>query len=72
MPFHIKSTSSYDGIVIKDVYYVSAGHWTETYDDRKIYTSESAATTAKNKKVTSANDIQYVNLKLKNSTIVSE
>ena len=72
MPFHIKSTSSYDGIVINDVYYVSTGRWSETYADRKIYASESAATTAKNKKVTSANDIQYVNLKLKNSTIVSE
>ncbi len=72
MPFHIKSTSSYDGIVINDVYYVSTDRWSETYDDRKIYASESDAITAKNKKTTSANDIQYVNLKLKNSTIVSE
>jgi|7_EtaG_2_1085326.scaffolds.fasta_scaffold00579_12 hypothetical protein len=72
MPFHIKSTSNYDGIVVKDVYYVSEGHWTETYEDRKIFSSKSSATTAKNKKVTSIHGVQYVNAKLNNSTIVSE
>ena len=69
MPYHIKTISSV--INPQDVYYVDEYHWTETYDDRKVFSTEADALEAKSKTVT-INDYTYVPTKLAGSTIISE
>ena len=68
MPFHIKKTSIVSG---KDVYYKGGDTWTETYADRKQYSTKSPATTKKNATVT-FNGVSYVPKAFADSTIVTE
>ena len=68
MPYHIKKTSIVSG---KDVYYKGGDTWTETYADRKQYSTKSPATTKKNATVT-FNGVSYVPTSFAGSTIVTE
>ena len=68
MPYHIKTPKKIgDG----DVYYVSEDHWSDNYDDRKIFTTKTSANSAKNIKVT-INDYTYTPNNLSNATVVTE
>ena len=68
MPYHIKKTSIVSG---QDVYYKGGDTWTETYADRKQYSTKSPATTKKNATVT-FNGVSYVPKAFADSTIVTE
>ena len=68
MPYHIKKTSIVSG---QDVYYKGGDTWTETYADRKQYSTKSPATTKKNATVT-FNGVSYVPTSFAGSTIVTE
>jgi hypothetical protein len=56
---------------IGDVYYIGDSKWTETYDDRKVYTNESDADAVKATTVT-INGVTYAPKHFANSTVVSE
>ena len=70
MPFHVKTPSILNP-GIGDVYYVNEDHWSENYDDRKVFTDESAATAVTTHTVTS-NGVTYAPAKNANATVVSE
>lgn len=70
MPFHVKTPSVLNP-AIGDIYYVDETHWTENYDDRKVFTDESAATAVTTHTVTS-NGVTYAPAKNANATVVSE
>jgi len=56
---------------IGDVYYKGDNTWTETYDDRKVYSTKSSADAIKATTVT-ANGVTYAPKHFANSTVVSE
>ena len=56
---------------IGDVYYKGDNRWTETYDDRKVYTNESDANADKATTVTK-NGVTYTPKHFVNATVVSE
>ena len=56
---------------IGDVYYKGDNRWTETYDDRKVYTNESDANVDKATTVTK-NGVTYTPKHFSNATVVSE
>jgi len=70
MPFHVKTPSVLNP-AIGDIYYVDETHWTENYDDRKVFTDESEATAVTTHTVTK-NGISYTPVKNANATVVSE
>jgi len=70
MPYHVK-TPSVINPTIGDVYYIGDSKWTETYDDRKVYTNESDADAVKATTVT-INGVTYAPKHFANSTVVSE
>ena len=70
MPFHIK-TNSVMNPTIGDVYYKGDNTWTETYDDRKVYSTKSSADAVKATTVTT-NGVTYAPKHFANSTVVSE
>ena len=70
MPFHVKTPSILNP-AIGDIYYVDETHWTENYDDRKVFTDESEANAVTVYNVTK-NGITYVPAKNANATVVSE
>ena len=70
MPFHIK-TPSVINPTIGDVYCIGDSRWTESYDDRKVYTNESDANADKATTVTK-NGVTYAPKHFANSTVVSE
>jgi hypothetical protein len=70
MPYHVK-TPSVINPTIGDVYYIGDSKWTETYDDRKVYTNESDADAIKATTVT-INGVTYAPKHFANSTVVSE
>jgi len=68
MSYHIKTPKKIgDG----DVYYVNESHWSDNYDERKVFSTKSSATAVKNSTVT-INDYTYTPKALSNSTIVNE
>jgi hypothetical protein len=56
---------------IVDVYYKGDNTWTETYDDRKVYSTKSSADAVKATTVTT-NGVTYAPKHFANSTVVSE
>ena len=68
MPFHVKTPSVLN---TGDVYYVNEDHWTEDYDDRKVFNDESDANAVKTYSVTK-NGVTYTPKKNANATVVSE
>lgn len=68
MPFHVKTPSILN---TGDVYYVNEDHWTEDYDDRKVFSDESAANVVKTYTVTK-NGVTYTPKKNANATVVEE
>ena len=70
MAYHIK-TPSVMGSSIGDVYYKDESTWTEEYDDRKVFSTKSAATTVKNTTVT-LNGHTWSPKHFANATVVSE
>ena len=71
MPFHIKKAGIPANAGIGDVYFKGSSTWTETYADRKQYSTKSPATTKKNATVT-FNGVSYVPKAFADSTIVTE
>ena len=68
MPYHIKTPKKLgDG----DVYYVSEDHWSDNYEDRKVFSTKTKANAAKNVTVT-FNDHTYTPNHLANATVVTE
>ena len=70
MPFHIKTTSVINPGV-GDIYYLGDNKWTATYDNRKVYATESDANVDKNTTVTK-NGVTYTPKHFANATVVSE
>tara|TARA_Y100000004_G_scaffold173004_1_gene210414 strand:+ start:31 stop:243 length:213 start_codon:yes stop_codon:yes gene_type:complete len=70
MPFHVKTPSILNP-AIGDIYYVDENHWTENYDDRKVFSDESEAIDVTTHTVTN-NGIIYAPSKNANATVVSE
>ena len=70
MPYHIK-TPSVINPTIGDVYYKGDNTWSETYDDRKIYSTKASANAVKATTVTK-NGVTYAPKHFANSTVVSE
>ena len=70
MPFHIK-TPSVINPTIGDVYYKGDNAWSETFDDRKVYSTKSSADAVKATTVTN-NGATYAPKHFANSTVVSE
>jgi|TARA_B100001094_G_C17780496_1_gene599471 hypothetical protein len=70
MAYHIK-TPSVMGSSIGDVYYKDESTWTEEYDDRKVFSTKSAATTVKNTTVT-LNGHTWSPKHFANATVVTE
>ena len=70
MPFHVKTPSVLNPS-IGDIYYVDETHWTENYDDRRVFTNESEATAVTTHTV-SKNGVTYTPSKNANATVVSE
>jgi len=70
MAYHIK-TPSVMGSSIGEVYYKDEGTWTEEYDDRKVFSTKSAATAIKNTTVTRG-DYTYAPKHFANATVVTE
>ena len=70
MPYHIK-TPSVINPTIGDVYYKGDNAWSETYADRKVYSTKSSADAVKATTVT-ANGVTYTPKHFANSTVVSE
>lgn len=68
MPYHITTPKKLgEGVV----YYVSADHWSDDYDDRKVFSTKTSANSAKNTTVT-FNDHTYTPNHLANATVVTE
>jgi len=59
------------GSSIGDVYYKDESTWTEEYDDRKVFSTKSAATTVKNTTVT-LNGHTWSPKHFANATVVTE
>ena len=70
MPFHVKTPSILNP-AIGDIYYVNETHWSENYDDRRVFTNESEATAVTTYTVTK-NGVSYTPTKNSNATVVSE
>tara|TARA_R100000315_G_C5214718_1_gene128029 strand:+ start:776 stop:988 length:213 start_codon:yes stop_codon:yes gene_type:complete len=70
MAYHLK-TPSVMGSSIGDVYYKGGDTWTENYSERKVFSTESAAITAKNTTVT-FNGHSWTPKHFANSTVISE
>ena len=70
MPYHIK-TKSVLNPSIGDVYYKGNNAWTDLYDHRKVYDSESDANDAKNVTVT-YNGITHTPKHFEKAVVVSE
>ena len=70
MAYHIK-TPSVMGSSIGNVYYKDESTWTEEYDDRKVFSTKSAATTVKNTTVT-LNGHTWSPKHFANATVVTE
>ena len=70
MAYHLKTSSSM-GSSIGDVYYKGENAWTEVYEDRKVFSTKSAATAVKNTTVT-MNGHTYAPRHFANSTVVTE
>lgn len=70
MPFHVKTPSILDPS-IGDVYYVDEKHWTQNYNDRKVFDDESEATSVTTQTITK-NGVTYTPQKNANATVVSE
>lgn len=70
MPFHVKTPSVLNPS-IGDIYYVDETHWTENYDDRRVFTNESEATAVTTYTVTK-NGVSYTPAKNSNATVVSK
>ena len=70
MAYHIK-TPSVMGSSIGDVYYKDESTWTEEYDERKVFSTKSAATTVKNTTVT-LNGHTWSPKHFANATVVTE
>ena len=70
MPFHVK-TPSVLSPGIGDVYYVDETHWSENYDDRKVFSEESEAIAITTYTITK-NGISYAPHKNANASVVSE
>ena len=70
MPYHIK-TPSVINPGFGDVYYKGDNAWSETYADRKVYSTKSSADAVKATTVT-ANGVTYTPKHFANSTVVSE
>ena len=56
MPYHIKTPSVMNPNI--DVYYTNEDKWSETYADRKVYTTKSSANAVKATTVT-RNGVTY-------------
>tara|TARA_A100001515_G_scaffold25562_1_gene19604 strand:- start:169 stop:378 length:210 start_codon:yes stop_codon:yes gene_type:complete len=69
MPYHIKTPSVMNPSV--DVYYTNEDKWSETYADRKVYTTKSSANAVKATTVT-RNGVTYAPKHFANATVVSE
>ena len=69
MPYHIKTPSVMNPSV--DVYYTNEDKWSETYADRKVYTTKSSANAVKATTVT-RNGYTYTPKHFTNATVVSE
>ena len=69
MPYHIKTPSVINPSI--DVYYTNEDKWSETYADRKVYTTKSSANAVKATTVT-RNGITYAPKHFANATVVSE
>ena len=54
-----------------DVYYTNEDKWSETYADRKVYTTKSSANAVKATTVT-RNGVTYAPKHFANATVVSE
>ena len=70
MPYHIK-TPSVMNPTIGDVYYIGNNKWTETYADRKVYTTKSSADAVIATTIT-RNGYTYNPKHFANATVVSE
>ena len=66
MPYHIKTPSVMNPSV--DVYYTNEDKWSETYADRKVYTTKSSANAVKATTVT-RNGVTYARKKLAKETV---
>ena len=74
MPYPIKKTSIL-GSAVPDggvEYYTGENAWSNEYDKRKIYSTESAANAKKNTTITTDQGITYQPQWWKNATVVSE
>ena len=74
MPYHIKKTSIL-GSAVPDggvEYYTGENAWSNEYDKRKIYSTESAANAQKNTTITTDLGITYQPKWWANATVVSE
>jgi hypothetical protein len=69
MPYHIKTPSVMNPNI--DVYYTNEDKWSETYADRKVYTTKSSANAVKATTVT-RNGVTYAPKHFANATVVSE
>ena len=69
MPYHIKTPSVMNPSV--DVYYTNEDKWSETYADRKVYTTKSSANAVKATTVT-RNGYTFTPKHFANATVVSE
>ena len=70
MAYHLK-TPSVMGSSIGDVYYKEGDTWTEVFEDRKVFSTKSAATAIKNTTVT-LHGYTYTPKHFANSTVVTE
>ena len=70
MAYHLK-TPSVMGSSIGDVCYKEEDTWTEVFEDRKVFSTKSAATAVKNTTVT-RNGYTYTPKHFANSTVVTE
>ena len=68
MPYHVKTPGKLN---VGDVYWKENNSWTNTYADRKQYSTKSAADAVKATTVT-INGITYQPAWFKNATVVTE
>ena len=71
MPYHVK-TPSVINPTIGDVYYKGNNTWTETYDDRKVYSTINLDADAVKATTVTTNGVTYAPKHFANSTVVSE
>tara|TARA_B100001093_G_scaffold517341_1_gene598606 strand:- start:506 stop:730 length:225 start_codon:yes stop_codon:yes gene_type:complete len=74
MPYHIKKTSILGSAIQTDgsEYYAGDNHWTNVYENRKVYTNEADANAQKNTTITTNQGITYQPKWWANATVVSE